>query len=122
MFPIPLRSTERVSSTPTVTAGLIALNVAVFLYQVSLPAYALNDLVYQWGIVPDTISRHIPSLVTSMFLHGGWLHILGNMFFLWVLGRNVEVLIAASLFLILYLVCGVAAAILHVITNPYSRV
>jgi len=118
MVPIPLRSTERVYSVAKVTAGLIAVNVAIFLYQVSLPAYELNRFVTQWGIVPDQL--HLASLFTSMFLHGGWLHILGNMLFLWVFGRNVEDLIGGSRFLLLYLLCGIAAGVVHVITNPYS--
>ncbi len=118
MVPIPLRSTERVYSVAKVTAGLIAVNVAIFLYQVSLPAYELNRFVTQWGIVPDQL--HLASLFTSMFLHGGWLHILGNMLFLWVFGRNVEDLIGGSRFLLLYLLSGIAAGVVHVITNPYS--
>ncbi len=118
MVPIPLRSTERVYSVAKVTAGLIAVNVAVFLYQVSLPPYELNRFVTQWGIVPDQL--HLISLLTSMFLHGGWLHILGNMLFLWVFGRNVEDLIGGGRFLVLYLLCGVAAGIVHVMTNAYS--
>jgi membrane associated rhomboid family serine protease len=117
---IPLRSSERVYSTAKVTVGLIAMNAAIFLYQVSLPARALNDFVNQWGIVPDRLN--LASLVTSMFLHGGWLHILGNMLFLWVFGRNVEDLIGGTRFLILYLLCGVAAAVVQIISNPYSRV
>jgi membrane associated rhomboid family serine protease len=120
MILIPLRSSERVYSTAKVTAGLIAVNTAIFLYQVSLPARALNDFVTQWGIVPDRLN--LASLVTSMFLHGGWLHILGNMLFLWVFGRNVEDLIGGTRFLVLYLVCGVAAGIVQIISNPYSRV
>jgi membrane associated rhomboid family serine protease len=120
MILIPLRSSERVYSTAKVTAGLIAVNTAVFLYQVSLPPRALNDFVTQWGIVPDRLNP--ASLVTSMFLHGGWLHILGNMLFLWVFGRNVEDLIGGTRYLILYLLCGVAAAIVQILANPYSRV
>ncbi len=117
---IPLKSTERVYSTPKVTMSLIGVNVAMFLYQASLPTYALNQFVERWGIVPDHLN--VAALVTSMFLHGGWLHILGNMLFLWVFGRNVEDLIGSGRFLVFYLVCGVAAAIIHVITNPYSTV
>ena len=120
MILIPLRSSERISSKANVTAGLIALNTVVFLYQVSLPARALNDFVTQWGIVPDRLN--LASLVTSMFLHGGWLHILGNMLFLWVFGRNVEDLIGGTRYLMLYLACGVAAAVVQIISNPYSRV
>lgn len=118
---IPLRSTERVYATATVTASIIAVNVAIFLYQATLSPYALNDLVYQWGIVPDERPFHVFSLLTSMFLHGGWLHLLGNMLFLWVFGRNVEDLIGGGRFLAFYLLCGLAAAVVHVIANPYSR-
>lgn len=116
---IPLRSTERVYSTAKVTAGLIVVNLAIFLYQASLPPEALNQLVERWGIVPDQL--RLISMLTSMFLHGGWLHVLGNMLFLWVFGRNIEDLIGGSRFLLLYLLCGLAAAVLQVITNPYSR-
>ncbi len=117
---IPLRSSERVYSLAKVTATLIAVNMAVFLYQVSLPQEELNDFVTQWGIVPDRL--HLASLVTSMFLHGGWMHILGNMLFLWVFGRNVEDLIGGSRFFALYMICGLLAGIVQVIANPYSRV
>jgi membrane associated rhomboid family serine protease len=117
---IPLRSSERVFAKPKITATLIAVNIAVFLYQVSLPLGELNDFDTQWGIVPDHL--RLVSLLTSMFLHGGWLHILGNMLFLWVFGRNVEDLIGGARFLGLYVGCGVIAGIVQVIFNPYSRV
>jgi membrane associated rhomboid family serine protease len=113
---IPLRSSERVYSTPKVTALLIAMNVAVFLYQQA----AGDDFTTYWAIVPDHL-RPI-TLVTSMFLHGGWLHIIGNMLFLWVFGRNVEDLVGGSRYLLLYMACGLAAGTLQVIMNPYSRV
>jgi membrane associated rhomboid family serine protease len=120
MILIPLRSSERVYATAKVTATLIALNFAVFLYQVSLSPEQFNDFVTQWGIVPDRLQ--LASLVTSMFLHGGWLHILGNMLFLWVFGRNVEDLIGGTRYLALYLACGVIAGVVQIIFNPYSRV
>jgi membrane associated rhomboid family serine protease len=116
---IPLRSTERVYATATVTASIIGVNVLIFLYQATLSPSALNQLVYRWGIVPDRLQLF--SLFTSMFLHGGWLHLGGNMLFLWVFGRNVEDLIGGGKFLVFYLLCGLAAAIVHVIANPYSR-
>lgn len=118
---IPLRSTERVHAAATVTAGLIALNTAIFLYELTRTTAQLNDLFDTWGIVPDQISQHLPSLVTSMFLHGGWLHLIGNMLFLWVFGRNVEDLIGSGRFLIFYLLCGVVSAVVQVAFTPYSR-
>lgn len=116
---IPLRSTERVYATAAVTGGLIAVNTVIFLYQATLSPDALNQFVTNWGIVPDHL--HIISLFTSMFLHGGWLHLIGNMLFLWVFGRNLEDLIGSGRFLAFYLLCGLVAAVVHVIFNPYSR-
>ena len=119
---IPLRSTERAYATAAVTATLIAVNTLVFLYQATLNPYSLNLFVEQWGIVPDSRPFHLASLFTSMFLHGGWMHLIGNMLFLWVFGRNVEDLIGRGRFLLFYVLCGLAAAVMHVIVNPYSRV
>ena len=116
---IPLRSTERVYSRTPVTLGLIGVNVAVFLYQASLSTAALNTLIGDWGIVPDVL--RLPTLATSMFLHGGWLHLLGNALFLWVFGRNLEDLLGARRYLLFYVVCGIAAGVVHVVANPYSR-
>ncbi len=117
---IPLRSSERVYSRTVVTGILIAINVVVFLYQDTLSYDRLNQFVYNWGIVPDDL--HLISLLTSMFLHGGWLHLLGNMLFLWVFGRNLEDLIGGGRFLVFYLVCGLAAAVVQVVASPNVRV
>jgi membrane associated rhomboid family serine protease len=119
---IPLRSTERVYSKAVATGILIAVNVLIFLYQATLDESALTGFVETWGIVPDAISGHLYALVTSMFLHGGWLHLLGNMLFLWVFGRNVEDLIGSGRFVGFYLCCGLVAGVVQVIANPYSRV
>src|SRR4051812_44593966 len=115
---IPLRSTERVYSRASVTASLIALNTLVFLYQATLAPYALDRFVTEWGIVPDRL--HMASLFTSMFLHGGWLHLAGNMLYLWVFGRNVEDLIGSGKFALFYVLCGLASAVVHIIFNPSS--
>jgi membrane associated rhomboid family serine protease len=101
---------------------LIAVNVRVFLYQVGMDPDTLEPFIQRWGIVPDVISGHLYTLFTSMFLHGGWLHLLGNMLFLWVFGRNVEDLIGSGPFLGFYLVCGLAAGVMQVVTSPFSRV
>ena len=119
---IPLRSTERIYSKAVATGILIAVNVLIFLYQATLDESALTGFVETWGIVPDAISGHLYALVTSMFLHGGWLHLLGNMLFLWVFGRNVEDLIGSGRFVGFYLCCGLVAGVVQVIANPYSRV
>ena len=117
---IPLRSSERIYSRTFVTGALIAVNVIVFLYQKTLSYYRLNQFVMSWGIVPDDLQ--LISLFTSMFLHGGWLHLLGNMLFLWVFGRNLEDLIGGGRYLTFYLLCGLVAAVTQVLANPYSPV
>jgi membrane associated rhomboid family serine protease len=117
---IPLRSSERVYSRTVVTGTLIAINVVIFLYQNTLSTYRLNQFVETWGIVPDDL--HLISLFTSMFLHGGWLHLLGNMLFLWVFGRNLEDLIGGTRFLVFYLLCGLVSAVAQVIANSHSPV
>jgi membrane associated rhomboid family serine protease len=117
---IPLRSSERVYSRTIVTGTLIALNTIIFLYQNTLSTYRLNQFVTTWGIVPD--DPHLFTLLTSMFLHGGWLHLLGNMLFLWVFGRNIEDLIGSARFLAFYLLCGLVAGVVQVLANPYARV
>lgn len=117
---IPLRSSERTYSPPSVTLALIAANLAIFLYEVTLPEYQLNRLIRLHGIVPDRF--HASMLLTSMFMHGGWMHVLGNMWFLWIFGRGIEDLLGHVRFLIFYLACGVAAGIIHVVANYYSPV
>lgn len=118
---IPLRSSERIHNATPVVIGLIGLNFLVFFYQLSL-GYTLPYFVSTWGIVPDMIASHPYSVLTSMFLHGGWLHLLSNMLFLWVFGRNIEDRLGSRNFLILYIAGGVAAALIHIFANPYSRV
>jgi membrane associated rhomboid family serine protease len=118
MIPIPLRSTERLSAASVVTLMLMVVNTCVFIYEWSLSPADLNHLVMQYGIVPDRLQ--ITSLFTSMFLHGGWLHLIGNMLYLWVFGRNVEDLIGSVRFLLFYILCGLLAAVVHIIFNAYS--
>jgi rhomboid family protein len=113
---IPLRSSERVYSPTVVTGSLIAINTVIFLYQNTLSYYRLDQFVRSWGIVPDDL--HLVTLFTSMFLHGGWMHLIGNMLFLWVFGRNLEDLVGGARFLVFYLVCGVVSGVVQVIANP----
>ncbi len=117
---IPLRSTERVYSTPVVTIALIVVNVVIFLYQYVMPSEAYEGFLMRYAIVPDRL--HYWTLLTSTFLHGGWMHLLGNMLFLWVFGRNLEDVMGAGKFLLFYMLCGVAAGLTQVAINPYSRI
>jgi len=109
---IPLRSSERIYSRTPVIAVIIGINVLIFLYQFSLSPGALDEFAMNWGIVPSQLN--LVSLFTSMFLHGGWSHLLGNMLFLWVFGRNLEDLIGSERFIGFYVISGVAAGIVHV--------
>jgi rhomboid family protein len=118
---IPLRSSEPIYTRPTATLLIILANVLVFLYELSLGnGYRLNHFIAQYGIVPDQL--YVASIFTSMFIHGGFLHILGNMWFLWVFGRGIEDLLGHGKFLFFYLACGVAAALAHVLVNFNSTV
>jgi membrane associated rhomboid family serine protease len=117
---IPLRSSERTSSTAVVTLVVIALNVLVFLHEITLDPFQLNRFILHYGLVPDRLRLY--QLFTSMFIHGGWLHILGNMWFLWVFGRGVEDAIGHWRYLIFYLVCGVVSALANVLATPFSPV
>src|SRR5438270_12823253 len=117
---IPLRSSEQHYTTPVVTLLLILANVLVFLYELSMPNWMLNRFIQNYGIVPDRL--HFVSILTSMFIHGGFLHILGNMWFLWVFGRGIEDILGHAKFLFFYLACGLAAGIIHVLVNASSRI
>ena len=117
---IPLRDTQKSYSPPVMTVMIIIVNVMVFLYQWSLSDYELNHFISIYGIVPDRL--HYSSLITSMFLHGGWMHLIGNMWFLWIFGDNVEDVLGHEKYLIVYLLCGLAAAVTHLVLNVGSRV
>jgi len=117
---IPIRDSQRSYSTPLVVTGLILINVLVFLYELSLDSFTRNDFVAVFGLVPERFNWI--SVFTSMFLHGGWMHLLGNMLFLWVYGDNVEDILGHWQFLIFYLGCGVAAALAQYAMAPDSRV
>src|SRR3977135_4115948 len=108
---IPLRDTQPSYSPPVVTVILIVLNILVFLFQISLDPYERNYFIAVYGIVPDRL--HYSSLLTSMFLHGGWLHLIGNMWFLWIFGDNVEDRLGHFTYLIFYILCGFGAGIVH---------
>lgn len=117
---IPLRDTQPSYSTPFVTIGLIVVNVLIFLFEVSLDPYSLNHLIAVYGIVPDHF--RYSTLLSSMFLHGGWTHVGGNMLFLWIYGDNVEDVLGHFKYLLFYIACGLFAGIVHVYLNPFSRV
>jgi len=123
---IPLRDTIRSRTFPILTYFLIGLNVFVFLVENSLPVHKLDSLVVMYGIVPARVI-HSPftgfyTLFTSMFLHGGWTHLIGNMWALYLFGDNVEDVMGHLRFLIFYILAGVVAGLVHILFNPLSTV
>jgi membrane associated rhomboid family serine protease len=117
---IPLRVLLLRSATPAVTLALIAINTLVFLYEEALPVYLRDRLFEVYGLVPDHF--HPTMLLTSMFLHGGWMHIIGNMWFLWVFGSHLENALGSGKYLIFYVLSGVASAIVQLVTNVGSPI
>jgi membrane associated rhomboid family serine protease len=123
MFPI--RDHNPSGRTPYVTIVLIAINVLVFLgYFLGKNEFQLNIFFFQWGLVPARImaGEGYETFVTSMFLHGGWMHLLGNMLFLWIYGDNLEEEMGHLGFLLFYLAAGLAAAGLQTWADLDSRV
>lgn len=134
---IPIRDDTPRFSMPVVTYFIIALNGVVWIYewliQVQSPA-ALEALVYQFGVVPrqETAilsgSTHLSPAVallpilTSMFMHAGWLHVIGNMWFLWIFGDNIEDYLGHFKYLVFYLLSGIGASAFHILLNINSRV
>jgi membrane associated rhomboid family serine protease len=133
---IPLRDDQPTFSTPFVNYFLIVLNIVIFLWEWSLGTQnhrALNSFLVQFGVVPhhiiavlggqssDPVVAGILPIFTSMFLHGSFLHVAGNMLFLWIFGDNVEDHLGHFNYLVFYLLSGVAAAITHILLNLNSR-
>jgi membrane associated rhomboid family serine protease len=118
MFPVSDVIPSR--TTPFITIGLIVINALVFLYQLTLPGDAMQQFVGTYALVPAWFSW--PTLITSQFLHGGWMHIIGNMLYLWIFGDNVEDRLGHGGFLVFYLAAGASAAGLQIFFNPFSGV
>jgi len=109
---------------PFLTYVFIALNVVIFMKQVALGHQAQTALIFQWGSIPAEImsGRGWLTLVTGIFLHGGWMHLIGNMLFLWVFGDNIEATLGYGKFLLFYIGGGVTASLLHCILNASSTI
>lgn len=124
MFPI--RDHNPSGRVPYVTYALIAANVGIFVSYVALfnDPNGLNRFFYDWAMIPARLSvgNAYHSLLSSMFLHGGWMHLLGNMLFLSIYGDNIEGEMGHGRFALFYLVAGLAAGFIHMISAPYSQV
>ena len=114
----PLRDDRPTYSPPIVTTLLIVACALVFFHELTLDEFSRNYFIDRYGVVPTHLNPL--TLVTSMFLHGGWSHIIGNMLFLWAFGKSLEDAMGHTKFLSFYMVCGVTAGIVHVAFNGYS--
>ena len=117
---IPLRALLYRRSAPVMTLVIIAVNVFCFLYEMAHPIYLRDRFIEHYALIPD--QPRLASFVTSMFLHGGWLHLLGNMWFLWVFGSHIEDAMGSAKFLIFYLISGIASAAVQFLTSIGSPV
>jgi membrane associated rhomboid family serine protease len=131
---IPLRDDQPTFSTPFVNYFLIVLNLLVFGWELSVGHRALNSVMFEFGVVPhhtlavlvgqssDGLATAILPLFTSLFLHASFLHVAGNMLFLWIFGDNIEDYLGHFRYLVFYLVSGLAACTTHILLNQASRV
>lgn len=135
---IPLRDEKRLKKTPYVTFAIISINVLVFLYQLTMSPLQLNVFYSKYALFPAAITQEFfggprfsnPMLLrpafltifTSMFIHGGLLHIFGNMLYFWVFGNNIEDTIGPLRFAIFYLISGVGAAAAHIASAPSAAI
>jgi membrane associated rhomboid family serine protease len=121
MFPIGDDNSTR-KSVPVVTYGLLLLNVLIFLLELS----AGDQFIVNWSIVPRRFLANpagdFPTLFTSMFMHGGWMHLIGNMLYLWIFGDNVEDALGHLKFLFFYLICGLVADAAQIAVGPNSNI
>src|SRR5882762_4354926 len=127
---IPVRDSIPIRTVPVVTRTLILFNALVFLFELALPPEALERFVYLFGVVPARLTHPdwaaaagLPggaylSLLTHQFLHGGWFHIISNMWALWIFGDNVEDAMGRFRFAVFYLLCGVLAGLTHIFIQP----
>lgn len=123
MFPVGDQEV-RGAGPGLVTWALIILNVVVFLFEATIGQSGLESFIRQYGVVPEQITQgdQLYTLVTSMFLHGGWMHLIGNMLFLWVFGDNIEAVLGHVGYVVFYLLGGLAASFLHIGFNMGSSV
>ena len=131
---IPLKDDNPTSGRPTITYFLIGLCVLVFLMELSSQSYKTGELFYSYGLIPSVLMGHdqlgmdlyaVPAVVTifsSMFMHGGFMHIIGNMLYMWIFADNIEDDLGPTKFIIFYLLSGVGAAMTQVLIDTHSQV
>jgi len=116
---IPLRDVIPSRTTPYITVTIIVLNAIAWFFELSMGERQLTEFLFVYGVVPAAFSW--PTLITSMFLHGSWSHVIGNMWYLWIFGDNVEDRLGHGRFIVFYLLCGIAAAMGQIAMDPSSE-
>jgi membrane associated rhomboid family serine protease len=122
-FPIGDQNITK-ATKPFFTYSLIAVNVVVFIIQFTLPEGLQNSFMFTYGSIPNEVTKgtDLYTLFTCMFLHGGWMHLIGNMMFLWVFGDNIEATIGSIKFFLFYIFAGIVASLTHSLLSPLSNV
>jgi membrane associated rhomboid family serine protease len=115
---IPLRDVIPSRTVPIVTVTVILINTAAWVLEISMGPQELNQFLIQYGVVPAAF-RPV-TLLTSMFLHGGWSHVIGNMWYLWIFGDNIEDTFGHGRFIVFYVLCGLTAGVGQIVMDPTS--
>jgi membrane associated rhomboid family serine protease len=128
---IPLRDSTRTHTFPYVNFSIIAINVLVFLRQLAFTDQELNLFFYTYGLIPAEVTQFAAGtalqstllpFITAIFLHGSWVHILGNMLYLWIFGDNIEDRMGHFNYLLFYLFAGIIGSIAHILSAPGSEI
>jgi len=123
---LPLYDENPTRNFPGLTIALISVNMLIYLWGLSVLPAELNMVYYEFGMIPNEVmqypGRGTPTIVSSMFLHGGFLHLAGNMLYLWIFGNNIEDVLGKFRFILFYFVCGAIAAFCHAISNADSNI
>ena len=131
---IPLKDDNPTSSRPVITYFIIGLCTVIFLIQISSESYKTGELFYSYGLIPSVLMGHnqlpmdlyaIPAFITifsSMFMHGGFMHLIGNMLYMWIFADNIEDNLGVTKFIIFYLLCGIGAAMTQVLMDTHSQI
>jgi len=131
---IPLKDDNPTSSRPIITYFIIGLCTVIFLVQISSQSYKTGELFYSYGLIPSVLMGHnqlpmdlyaVPAFITifsSMFMHGGFMHLIGNMLYMWIFADNIEDNLGITKFIIFYLLCGIGAAMAQVLMDTHSQI
>ncbi len=123
---LPLYDENPTRNFPALTIAIMAANILIYFWGLSVLPAELDRVYYEFGMIPIDVTRSplrgTPTIISSMFLHGGFLHLAGNMLYLWIFGNNIEDVLGKFRFVLFYLVCGAIAAFCHVASNTGSHI